>query len=62
MKNWIKKLFTKEPPKHIHNWRFEYATGDALSFDKRARVYRCDCGKFGLQEYGKGNLEITELK
>lgn len=62
MINWLKKLFTKEPPKHVHEWKFEYATGDALPFEKRARVYQCSCGKFGLQEYGKGSFDISELK
>jgi hypothetical protein len=58
----MKGIFTKKPSAHEHDWKFSYATGDALPFECRARVYQCHCGKFGLQEYGKGTFDITELK
>jgi hypothetical protein len=58
----IKSLFHKKAPVHQHEWKYSYSTGDALAFEKRARVYQCSCGKFGLQEYGKGSFNITELK
>lgn len=51
---WIKVLGI-----HKHQWKFEYSTGDALDFERRARVYKCeDCGKFGVQHYGKKDFNI----
>lgn len=53
------RLFIKqkpEKPKHVHQWRLEYRTGNV--WDGKSDVCSCECGQWAVRHYGKAEYHL----